>query len=147
MQEPVRSVDEFGDHVVGCKELGMLPVRTKLWHDPLVQVWHMLARMAGLLCGKEVSSLMLHSGERPEVVLFQHLFNTLIDVRTVVGADPRCCCAGALNSGHGAARGAARKNEAWLKQTRRQGGTFMPICHEVSGRQGAQAMVRSLTEG
>jgi len=35
VQEPDRSVDEFGDHIVGCK--GMLPLRTKLWHDPLVQ--------------------------------------------------------------------------------------------------------------
>ena len=80
VQEPDRSVDEFGDHIVGCK--GMLPLRTKLWHDPLVQVWHMLARMAGLSCGKEVSNLMLHSGKRPDVVLFQFLFNILIDIRT-----------------------------------------------------------------
>jgi len=41
VQEPVRSVDEFGDHIAG-----MLPMRTKLWHSPLVRVWHMLARMA-----------------------------------------------------------------------------------------------------
>ena len=34
VQEPVRSVNEFGDHIVGCK--GVLPMRTKLWHDPLV---------------------------------------------------------------------------------------------------------------
>jgi len=112
VQEPVRSVDEFGDHIVGCK--GVLPMRTKLWHDPLVQVWHMLAQMAGLSCGKGVSSLMLHSGKRPDVVLFQHLF----DVRTVAGADPHYFCAAALNPGHGAVWDAARKNEAWLNQTR-----------------------------
>ena len=35
--------------------------------------------------------------------------------------------------------GAARKNEAWLNQTLLQGDTFIPICHEVGGRQGAQA--------
>ena len=99
----------------------------------------MIARMAGLSCGKEVSNLMLHSGKRPDVVLFQHLFNTLIDVRTVAGADPRYCCAAALNPGHGAVWGAARKNEAWLNQTLLQGDTFIPICHEVGGRQGAQA--------
>jgi len=69
---------------VGCKV--MFPLRTKLWHDPLVQVWHMLARMAGLSCGS-----------------------------------------------------AARKNEAWLSHTRPQGDTFIPICSEVGGRQGAQA--------
>ena len=57
----------------------------------------MLARMAGLSCGKEVSNLMLHSGKRPDVVLFQYLFNILIDVRTVAGADPRYCRAAALN--------------------------------------------------
>ena len=99
----VRSVDEFGDHIVGCK--GMLPMRTKLWHDALVQVWHMPARMAGLSCGKEVSNLMLHSGKRTDVALFQHLFSTHIDVRTVAGADPRYCCAAALNPGHGACVG------------------------------------------
>ena len=137
VQEPDRSVDEFGDHIVGCK--GMLPLRTKLWHDPLVQVWHMLARMAGLSCGKEVSNLMLHSGKRPDVVLFQFLFNILIDIRTVAGADPRYCRAAALNPGHGAVWGAARKNEAWLGHTRPQGDTFIPICHEVGGRQGVQA--------
>ena len=137
VQEPVRSVDEFGDRIVGCK--GVLPVWTKLWHDPLVKVWHMPARVAGLSCGKEVSNLMLHSGKRPDVALFQHLFNTLIDVGTVAGADPRYCCAAALNPGHGAVWGAARKNEAWLDHTRLQEGTFMPFCHEVGGRQGAQA--------
>ena len=50
-QGPVRSVDEFCDHIVGCK--GVLPVRTKLWHDPLVRVWYMLARMAGLSCDRQ----------------------------------------------------------------------------------------------
>ena len=96
----MRSVDEFRDHIAGCK--GMFSLRTKLWHDPLVQNWHMPAQMAGLSCGKEVSNLMLHSGKRPDVVLFQHLFNILIDVRAVAGADPRHCCAAALNPGHGA---------------------------------------------
>ena len=137
MQEPVRSVDEFGDRIVGCK--GVLPMRIKLWHDPLVQVWHMPARMAGLSCGKEVSSLMLHSGKRPDVVLFQHLFNTLIDVRTVAGADPRSCCAAALNPGHGAVWGAARKTGRGSTTPGHKGARSSPICHEVGGRQGAQA--------
>ena len=35
--------------------------------------------------------------------------------------------------------GAARKNEAWLSHTQLQGGSFIPICYEVGGRQGAQA--------
>ena len=115
-QEPVRSVDKFCDQTAGCK--GMLPLRTKLWHDPLVQVWHMPARMAGLSCGKEVSSLMLHSGKRPDVVLFQHLFSILIGVRAVAGADPRYCFAAALNPEHGAVWGAVRKNETLLSHTR-----------------------------
>ena len=71
----------------------------------------MIARMAGLSCGKEVSNLLLHSGKRPDVVLFQHLFNNLIDVRTVAGADPCYCCAAASNPGHDAVWGAARKND------------------------------------
>jgi len=108
----LRPVDEFGDHIVGCKV--MLPLRTKLWHDPLVQVWRMLARMAGLSCGKEVSNLMLHSGKRPDVVLFPHRFNILFDVRTVAGADSRYCCAAALNPGYGAVWGAAPVS--WVAQ-------------------------------
>jgi len=32
-------------------------------HGPLVEVWLMLARMAGLSCGKEVRILMLNSGK------------------------------------------------------------------------------------
>ena len=30
--EPSRSVDEFGDHMLGCESF--LPTRTRLWHDP-----------------------------------------------------------------------------------------------------------------
>jgi len=49
----------------------------------------MLARMAGLLCGKEVRNLMLHSGKRPDVAILGTPRSTIMDVRTVVGADPR----------------------------------------------------------
>ena len=84
--EPSRSVGEFGDHMmgwVGCKS--SLPTRTRLWHDPLVEVWLMLARMAGLSCGKDVRNLMLHSGKRPDVDILGALRNIITDVRTVVG--------------------------------------------------------------
>ena len=50
--EPSRSVDEFGDHMLGRKS--SLPTRTRLRQDPLVEVWLMLAWMADLSCGKEV---------------------------------------------------------------------------------------------
>ena len=79
-------MDEFGDHMLGCKS--SLPTRTRLWHGPLVEVWLMLARMAGLSCGKEVRNLMLHSGKRPDVAILGALRNIIKDVRTVVGADP-----------------------------------------------------------
>jgi len=46
----------------------------------------MLARMAGLSCGKEVRNLMLHSGKRPDVAILGALRNIITDVRTVVGA-------------------------------------------------------------
>ena len=36
-------MDEFGDHITGCKQ--MLPLRTELWHDPLVQMWHQLTKI------------------------------------------------------------------------------------------------------
>ena len=97
--EPLRSVDEFGDHMLGCK--GSLPTRTRLWHDPLVEVWLMLARMVGLSCGKEVRNLMLHSGKRPDVAIFGALRNIITDVRTVVGANPRYCADAAVSLGTG----------------------------------------------
>ena len=60
-------MDEFGDHTTGCKH--MLSLRTKLWHDPLVQMWRQLAKMSGLSCGSEVKSLMVNSNKRADVVL------------------------------------------------------------------------------
>ena len=80
-------MDEFGDRMLGCKS--SLPTRTRLWHGPLVEVWLMLARMAGLSCGKEVRNLMLHSGKRPDVAILGALRGIIKDVRTVVGAGPR----------------------------------------------------------
>ena len=69
------------------------------------------------------------AGRGPVPACFQHPFR----------ADPRYCCAAALNPGFGAVRGAARKNEAWLDSIRLQGGTLIPICHKAGGRQGEQA--------
>lgn len=134
VDEPGRSVDEFGDHIVGCKL--MLPLRTKLWHDPLVQMWHQLAKMSGQSCGSEVTNLMVNSNKRADVVLYKGLYNVLTDVRTIAGSDPRYCCAAALSPGHGAAWGAVQKDAAWLAQARSQGDTFFALCHEVGGRAG-----------
>ena len=136
--EPGRSVDEFGDHNVGCKR--MLSLRTRLWHDPLVQTWHSLARMVGLSCGSEVYNLMVNSGKRPDVAIFKDLYNIITDVRTIAGADSRYCPTAALVPGHGAAWGAIQKDDAWLQLAHSQGDTFIPLCHESGGRLGAQAI-------
>ena len=120
--EPGRSVDEFGDHTTGCKH--MLSLRTKLWHDPLVQMWRQLAKMSGLSCGSEVKSLMVNSNKRADVVLYKGLYNVLTDVRTIAGGDQRYCCAAALSPGYGAAWGAVQKDAAWLAQVRSQGGSL-----------------------
>jgi len=53
--------------MLGCKSSP--PTRTRLLHGPLVKAWLMLARMADLSCGKEVRSLMFHSGKRPDVAI------------------------------------------------------------------------------
>ena len=66
---------------------------------------------------KEVRNLMLHSGKRPDVAILGALRNTITDVRTVVGADPRYSAAAAVLPGHGAVWGAMRKNDALLGQT------------------------------
>ena len=137
-EESGRSVDEFGDHTVGCKK--MLSLRTRLWHDPLVQVWHSLAKLAGLPCGSEVRNLMLNSGKRPDVVIFRDLYNILTDVRTIAGADSRYCSTAALTPGHGAAWGAIQKNAAWSELALSQGDTFFPLCSEAGGRLGTQAL-------
>ena len=115
-------MDEFGDHMLGCKT--SLPTRTRLWHDPLVEVWLMLSRMAGLSCGKEVRNLMMNSGKRPDVAILGALRSIITDVRTVVGADPRYCADAAVFPGHGALWGAMRKNKAWLGHTIPQGGAL-----------------------
>ena len=48
----------------------------------------MLARMAGLSCGKEVRNMMLHYGKRPDVAILGALRSITTDIRTAVGADP-----------------------------------------------------------
>jgi hypothetical protein len=45
----------------------MLPLRTKLWHGPIVQLWYQLAKMPGQSCGSEVTSLMVNSNKRADV--------------------------------------------------------------------------------
>ena len=91
----------------------------------------MLARVAGLSCGKEVRNLMLHSGKRPDVAILGALRSITTNARTVVGADPRYCAAAALFPGHGVVWGAAWKNEAWLDHTMPQGDAFFALCHEA----------------
>jgi len=54
--EPSRSVDEFGDRMLGCKS--SLPTRTRLWHGPLVEVWLMLGPL-GVLCGRTEPGLIV----------------------------------------------------------------------------------------
>ena len=51
----------------------MLPLRTKLWYDLLVQMWHQLAKMSGQSCGSEVTNLTANSNKRADVVLYKGL--------------------------------------------------------------------------
>ena len=99
----------------------------------------MLARMAGLSCGKEVRNVMLRSGKVPDVAIFQACHNIITDIRTVVGANSRYCAAAALFPGHGAVWGAARKNEAWFSHIKAKGDVFYALCHEAGGRMGDSA--------
>ena len=81
----------------------MLPLRTKLLHDPLVQMWHQLAKISGQSCGSEVTNLMVNSNKRAGVVLYKGMYSVLTDVMTIAGSDPRYCCAAASSPGYGAA--------------------------------------------
>ena len=101
-QDLVTESRDICDHIIGCKH--MLPLRTKLWHDPLVQMWHQLAKISGQSCGSEVTNLMVNSTKRADVVLYKDLYNVLTDVRTIAGGDQRYCCAAALSPGYGAER-------------------------------------------
>ena len=68
-----------------------LDLRTKYRYGPPVAVWRMLFKMACHRCGKEVARIMDDSERpRPGVVVHRLTENTLSDVRTVVGGDPRC---------------------------------------------------------
>ena len=100
----------------------------------------MLARVAGLSCGKEVRNPMLRSGKRPDVAILGALRGIITVFRTVVGADPRyCAAAAAVFPGHGAVPGAMRKNGAWLDHTMPQGDAFFALCHEAGGHMGDSA--------
>ena len=62
----------------GCASI--LNLRSKYWHGPLVAVWHMLYKMAGHRCGKEVASIMDDSEKSrpaPDVVIYRLTENTL----------------------------------------------------------------------
>ena len=82
----------------------------------------------------------LFFSKRPDVAIFMGLYNILIDVRTIAGADPRYCAEAALTAGHGAVFGANQKNGAWLAQTQSQGDKFVPACHEAGGAIGEPAL-------
>ena len=73
MSQGAQWVSLAGDHIIGCKH--MLPLRTKLWHDPLVQMWHQLAKMSGQSCGSEVTNIMVNSNKCADVVLYKGLYN------------------------------------------------------------------------
>jgi len=107
----------------GCKS--SLPTRTRLWHGPLVEIWLMLAT--------------LRSDKQSDVAVLGALRNIIMDVRTVVGADPRYCAAAALFPGHRAVWGAARKNGPCLSHTLPQDYAFFALCREAGGHMGDPA--------
>ena len=73
---------------MGCAS--NLDPRTKYWHGPLVAVWHILRKVAGHQCWKEVASIM-DDPEKPQpgVVVHRLTESTLPDMRTVAGGDSR----------------------------------------------------------
>ena len=118
-------VDEFGDYTLGC--MSNVDPRTKYWHGPLVAVWHMLCKMTGHRCEKEVASITDDSEKpRPDVVVYRLTENTLFDVRTVCGGERYCRQEGQL-PGFGAQWGAHENNKKWLDRWTRQGDQFIPL--------------------
>ena len=133
VDEPGRSVDEFGYHITGCKR--MLPLRTKLWHDPLVQMWHQLANISGQSCGSEVTNLMVNLNKRRRGPLqgpVQRPHRRANHRRW----RPALLLRRGFEPGYVASWGAVQKDAAWLAQARSQGDTFRALCHEAGGRAG-----------
>ena len=111
------------------------------WHGPLVTVWHMLYKMAGHRCGKEIANIMDDSEKsRPEVVIYRLTENTLPDVRTVVGGDSRYFRQAGQLRGFGAQWSAHEKNKKWLDRCTCQGDQFIPLVHEAGGTTGSPAL-------
>ena len=99
-ERPAHKAGAFGDHCILCPKI--MPLRTALWHDPLVRFWHRLFNMAGWHCGMEVQNLMLTSGKRPDLLRYMPTSNVLTDVRTVAAAHTKYCKMAACIPGYGA---------------------------------------------
>ena len=134
-------IDVFGAHTIRCGVGGWLN-RTRIWHDPLRDVWLSLFRMAGFTAVKEPTNMMRENGQRPDVsVTMEESFQYLhLDIRT---CDPllkkhvKNC---SQQMGYAATSGANDKDDKWIGHTLAQGDIFQAICHEHPGRMGEGAM-------
>ena len=77
---------------------------------------------------------------RPNIAIYRLTENTLFDVRTVVGGDPRYRRQARQLSGFGVQWGAHEKNKEWLGRWTRQGDQFIPLVHEAWGTIGSPAL-------
>jgi hypothetical protein len=134
-------IDAFGAHSIRCTAGGHAQ-RTKLWHDPLRDIWLKVFRHAGFTAVKEPTNVIRDSEKRPDVSV------TLVDSLQLLHLDIRTCdpltkqhvrkCS--QQPGFAANAGAAEKDRAWLGFTAAQGDLFQAICHEHPGRIGEGAL-------
>jgi hypothetical protein len=132
-------VDSFGDHALHCVRGSDL--RTKLWHDPLVQEFYNAVKRAGVRGEAEPESAMLTSNQRPDVVANPTGGPRIIT--DVITCDPttRATCVRAANiPGYAADQGQAVKDRRWADLATSEGDHFFALAIESGGRIGDNAM-------
>ena len=135
-EPPFPEVDPFGDHALRC--LRSMPVRTSLWHDPIVTVLNDIGRRAGFRMQLEAYGSVPDSNKRPDnfAVNPDGTLQIVIDVRTCSVTSPTNCTRAAQTPCYAADQGTSIKMRDWLPVAQPAGFAVIPVCVEEGGRFG-----------
>ena len=130
------SVDVYGDHALRC--LRSMPLRSSLWHDPVVTVVNGLGRKAGFRMQIEAYGSIPDSNKRPDsfAVSPDGAIELAIDVRTCGVTCPTNCLSAARSPCYAADQGCTLKMRAWVPPIQSAGLSFLPFPVEEGGRLG-----------
>jgi len=133
---PYSEVDAFGDHALRCRR--SMPIRTSLWHDPIVTVLNDIGRRAGFRMQIEAYGTVPDTNKRPDnfAVSPDGFLQLVIDVRTCLVTSPTNCKKAAHSPCYAANQGTGLKMRDWLPVTQPAGLAIIPFCSEEGGRFG-----------